>query len=96
MVQATSSSNFDADRLSEAIEEGEVEGKVVAKGNFDADYELAQELSTPESNVSGTGSNEHLSDTSDSRFDGDVNKPGNPEAFRNMAHEVHPDDEAAQ
>ncbi|HEY9878208.1 MAG TPA: hypothetical protein V6D29_07110 [Leptolyngbyaceae cyanobacterium] len=95
MVQATSSSNFDADRLSEAIKEGEVEEKVVSRGNFDADYELAQELSTPESNVSGTGSNHHLNEASDSRFDGDVNKPGNPEAFRQMAHEVHPD-EAAQ
>ncbi|HEY9878854.1 MAG TPA: hypothetical protein V6D29_10385 [Leptolyngbyaceae cyanobacterium] len=96
MVQATSNSNFDADRLADAIEEGEVEEKVVSRGNFDADYELAQELSTPESNVSGTGSNQSPDASSDSRFDGDANKPGNPEAFRQMAHDVHPDDEAGQ
>lgn len=94
MVQAASNSNFDAERLAEAISENETEGKQVAKGNFNADYELAQEFATPESNETGTGGNESPSAPAESSdvFDGSADQPGSPEAFRNMAHEVQPDD----
>lgn len=94
MVQAASNSNFDAERLAEAISEDKTEAKQVAKGNFNADYELAQEFSTPESNETGTGGNEAPAAPADSSevFDGSADQPGSPEAFRSMASEVQPDD----
>ncbi|MBD2256354.1 hypothetical protein [Pseudanabaena sp. FACHB-2040] len=98
MVQATSdSSNFDADRLSEEIKEGEAKKTEVSEGNFDDDYQLAQEYSTPESNATGTGSN-HTSDagSESSAFTSGSSQPGSPAAFRNMAHEVQPKDEETE
>lgn len=95
MVQATSNSgNFDAEQLKEAVQEGEVNKKDVSSGNFDADYELAQEFSTPESNANGTGSNESpAAGSKTGPFAGNANEPGSPEAFREIAHEIQPDQE---
>lgn len=96
MVQATSNSeNFDAEQLKEAIQEGEVQKKDVSAGNFDSDYELAQEFATPESNTSGTGSNQSPEAGSETGpFAGNANEPGNPAAFREIAHEVQPEQES--
>lgn len=98
MVQATSDSNFDAERLSEALEEGEVEKKEISEGNFDSDYEMAQEFATPDSNREGSGSNQTSNQTASKgkktgAFSGSTGQSGNPSAFREMAHEVQPDDD---
>jgi hypothetical protein len=98
MVQATSdSSNFDADRLAEEIQEGEVKKEDISEGNFDSDYQLAQEYATPKSNTSGTGSNHTAAAGGESSpFNSGAGQSGSPAAFREMAHEVQPKDEDSQ
>jgi hypothetical protein len=74
-IEVNPNENFDAQRLSENIESGEVGAPA---SNFDKDYQKAQEFATSDG----------LAPTSEFKSDEDALKSGNPDDFREMAQKV--------
>lgn len=95
MADLDNTTSFDAQRLTEEIDTGK---QKKPKVNVDADYELSKEFAVAEIDKTSEGA-EAAQKATESKFD--LPKPqetpsklpesgGNPEAFLDMAKEIHP------